>query len=377
MNNRVCDIEISGIRKFYNKVRKVEGSISLTLGQPDFNVPSAIKEGIKNAIDKNKTVYTENAGLKELRYEISKYLKTLDIDYLEDEICITVGGSEAILDCFMALLNEGDKVLIPSPAYPAYESVVKMVGGKVINYELNDDFTVNVKYIKEKFKKENCKYIVLSFPTNPTGAVLDKKGRDELIEFIKSEDIIVITDEIYASIIYDDYYSVAQDSSIKDKIIYVSGFSKMFSATGLRVGYIACSDVIMKEIMKVHQYGVSCATSIVQYGMIEGLKHSMEDVLYMRDEFLKRKNYVIDRLRKIGFDVNEPKGAFYVFPSIKKFNLTSEEFCEKLLNEKKVACVPGSAFGEKGEGFIRISYCYSLKELELALDKIEEFIKNL
>lgn len=377
MNNRVCDIEISGIRKFYNKVRKVDGAISLTLGQPDFDVPIAIKTAIKDAIDKNKTVYTENAGLKELRYEISKYLKTLDIDYKEDEICITVGGSEAILDCFMALLNEGDKVLIPSPAYPAYESVVNMVGGKVINYDLNDDFTVNVKYIKEKFNKENCKYLVLSFPTNPTGAILDKKGRDELIDFIKSEDIIVITDEIYASIIYDDYYSVAQDSSIKDKIIYVSGFSKMFSATGLRIGYIACSEFIMKEIMKVHQYGVSCATSIVQYGMIEGLKHSMDDVLYMRDEFLKRKNYVIDRLRKIGFDVTEPKGAFYIFPSIEKFNLTSEEFCEKLLNEKKVACVPGSAFGEKGEGYIRISYCYSLKELELALDKIEEFIKEL
>ena len=277
----------------------------------------------------------------------------------------------------MALLNEGDKVLIPSPAYPAYESVVNMVGGKVINYDLNNDFTVNVKYIKEKFKKENCKYLVLSFPTNPTGAILDKKGRDELIDFIKNEDIIVVTDEIYASIIYDDYYSVAQDSSIKDKIIYVSGFSKMFSATGLRIGYIACSDFIMKQIMKVHQYGVSCAPSIVQYGMIEGLKHSMDDVLYMRDEFLKRKNYVIERLRKIGFDVTEPKGAFYVFPSIKKFNLTSEEFCEKLLNEKKVACVPGSAFGEKGEGYIRISYCYSLKELELALDKIEKFIKEL
>lgn len=377
MNNRVRDIEISGIRKFYNKVRKVEGAISLTLGQPDFNVPSAIKEGIKDAIDNNKTVYTENAGLKELRYEISKYLKTLDIDYLEDEICITVGGSEAILDCFMALLNEGDKVLIPSPAYPAYESVVKMVGGEIVNYELNEDFTVNVDNIKEKLKKENCKYMVLSFPTNPTGAILDKKGRDELIDFIKNEDIIVITDEIYASIIYDDYYSVAQDSSIKDKIIYVSGFSKMFSATGLRIGYIACSDYIMKEIMKVHQYGVSCATSIAQYGMIEGLKYSMDDVLYMRDEFLKRKNYVVNRLRQIGFDINEPKGAFYVFPSIKKFNLTSEEFCEKLLNEKKVACVPGSAFGEKGEGFIRISYCYSIEELEIALNKIEEFIKSL
>ncbi|MGG7077743.1 pyridoxal phosphate-dependent aminotransferase [Clostridium sardiniense] len=377
MNNRVMDVEISGIRKFYNKVRKVEGAISLTLGQPDFNTPMAIKNGIKKAIDENKTVYTENAGVKELRSKISNYLRTLDVNYSEEEICITIGGSEAILDCFMALLNEGDKVLIPTPAYPAYESVVNIVGGKIINYKLNEDFTVNVDNIKEKFKKEGCKYLVLSFPTNPTGAVLDKKGRDELIDFIKSEDIVVITDEIYASIIYDEYYSVAQDSSIKEKVIYISGFSKMFSATGLRIGYIASHDTIMKEIMKVHQYGVSCATSIVQYGMIEGLKYSMDDVIYMKDEFLKRKNYVVGRLRQIGFHVSEPRGAFYVFPSIRKFNLTSEEFCERLLNEKKVACVPGSAFGDGGEGFIRISYCYSIEELELALNKIEEFIKNL
>lgn len=377
MNNRVMDVEISGIRKFYNKVRKVEGAISLTLGQPDFNTPIAIKDGIKKAIDENKTVYTENAGVKELRAEISSYLKTLDVNYSEEEICITIGGSEAILDCFMALLNEGDKVLIPTPAYPAYESVVNIVGGKIINYKLNENFTVNVDNIKEKFKKEGCKYLVLSFPTNPTGAVLDKKGRDELIDFIKNEDIVVITDEIYASIIYDHYYSVAQDISIKEKVIYISGFSKMFSATGLRIGYIACHDNIMKEVMKVHQYGVSCATSIVQYGMIEGLKYSMDDVMYMKDEFLKRKNYVLGRLRQIGFHVSEPRGAFYVFPSIKKFNLTSEEFCERLLNEKKVACVPGSAFGNGGEGFIRISYCYSIEELELALNKIEEFIKNL
>lgn len=377
MNNRVIDVEISGIRKFYNKVRKVEGAISLTLGQPDFNIPLAIKNGIKKAIDDDKTVYTENAGVRELRAEISNYLKTLGVNYSEEEICITVGGSEGILDCFMALLNEGDKVLISTPAYPAYESVVNIVGGKIINYRLNEDFTINVDNIKEKFKKEKCKYLVLSFPTNPTGAVLDKKGRDELIDFIKNENIIVITDEIYASIIYDDYYSVAQDSSIKEKVIYISGFSKMFSATGLRIGYIACHETIMKEIMKVHQYGVSCATSIVQYGMIDGLRYSMDDVMYMKDEFLKRKNYVVKRLKDMGFHVNDPRGAFYVFPSIKKFNLTSEEFCERLLNEKKVACVPGSAFGDGGEGFIRISYCYSIEELELALNKIEEFIKDL
>lgn len=377
MNNRVENVEISGIRKFYNKVRKVEGAISLTLGQPDFNTPDIVKRGIEKALLENKTTYTSNAGLDELREEISKYLNTLGIKYNKEEICITVGGSEGIFSSLMALLNEGDKVLIPTPAYPAYESIVNMVGGTVVNYELNNDFTVNVDNIKEKFKKEDCKYLVLSFPTNPTGAILDKNGRDELIKFIKNENIIVITDEIYASIIYNNYYSVAQDESIKDKIIYISGFSKMFSATGLRIGYIACSENIMKEIMKVHQYGVSCAPSIVQYGMIEGLKYGMDDVLKMKNEFLNRKNYVVNKLREIGFEVNDPKGAFYVFPSIKKFKLTSDEFCERLLNEEKVACVPGTAFGVGGEGFIRISYCYSMEELELALNKIKNFIDKL
>ncbi len=377
MNNRVENVEISGIRKFYNKVRKVEGAISLTLGQPDFNTPDIVKRGIEKALLENKTTYTSNAGFDELREEISKYLNTLGIKYNKEEICITVGGSEGIFSSLMALLNEGDKVLIPTPAYPAYESIVNMVGGTVINYELNNDFTVNVDNIKKKFKKEDCKYLVLSFPTNPTGAILDKNGRDELIEFIKNENITVITDEIYASIIYDDYYSVAQDESIKDKIIYISGFSKMFSATGLRIGYIACSENIMKEVMKVHQYGVSCAPSIVQYGMIEGLKYGMDDVLKMKNEFLNRKNYVVNKLREIGFEVNDPKGAFYVFPSIKKFKLTSDEFCERLLNEEKVACVPGTAFGVGGEGFIRISYCYSMEELELALNKIKNFIDKL
>lgn len=377
MNNRVENVEISGIRKFYNKVRKVEGAISLTLGQPDFNTPDVVKKGVEKALIENKTTYTQNAGLDELREEISKYLNTLGIKYNKEEICITVGGSEGIFSSLMALLNEGDKVLIPTPAYPAYESIVNMVGGTVVNYELNNDFTVNVDNIKEKFKKENCKYLVLSFPTNPTGAILDKGGRDELIKFIKDENIIVITDEIYASIIYDDYYSVAQEECIKDKIIYISGFSKMFSATGLRIGYVACSENIMKEIMKVHQYGVSCAPSIVQYGMIEGLKYGMDDVLKMKNEFLNRKNYVVNKLREIGFEVNDPKGAFYVFPSIKKFKLTSDEFCERLLQEEKVACVPGTAFGVGGEGFIRISYCYSMEELELALNKIKKFIDKL
>lgn len=377
MNENVKSVQISGIRKFYNEVVKVKGAISLTLGQPDFNTPNCIKEEMKKAIDEDKTTYTPNAGIIQLREEISKYLKTLNINYSKEDICITVGGSEGLYSVFQSLVNPGENVLIPTPAYPAYESIVKIIGGKVFNYNLNEDFSLNIEEIKRSLDESNSKILVLSFPTNPTGAILDKEGRDKLIKLIKDREIIVITDEIYASIIYDDYYSIAQEDEILDKVIYISGFSKMFSATGLRIGYVCAKKDLMNEIMKVHQYGVSCATSIVQYGMISGLKNGLSEVEKMKQEFKNRRDFVCERLTKMGLEHTVPKGAFYVFPSIKKFNLSSYEFCRKLLNEEKVACVPGDAFGEGGEGYIRISYCYSIEELKLALDKIEDFIKRL
>ncbi|ENZ01909.1 hypothetical protein HMPREF1092_01143 [Clostridium thermobutyricum] len=377
MNENVKSVQISGIRKFYNEVVKVKGAISLTLGQPDFNTPNCIKEEMKKAIDEDKTTYTPNAGIIQLREEISKYLKTLNINYSKEDICITVGGSEGLYSVFQSLVNPGENVLIPTPAYPAYESIVKIIGGKVFNYNLNEDFSLNIEEIKRSLDESNSKILVLSFPTNPTGAILDKEGRDKLIKLIKDREIIVITDEIYASIIYDDYYSIAQEDEILDKVIYISGFSKMFSATGLRIGYVCSKKDLMNEIMKVHQYGVSCATSIVQYGMISGLKNGLSEVEKMKQEFKNRRDFVCERLTKMGLEHTVPKGAFYVFPSIKKFNLSSYEFCRKLLNEEKVACVPGDAFGEGGEGYIRISYCYSIEELKLALDKIEDFIKRL
>lgn len=377
MNENVKSVQISGIRKFYNEVVKVKDAISLTLGQPDFNTPNCIKEEMKKAIDEDKTTYTPNAGIIQLREEISKYLKTLNINYSKEDICITVGGSEGLYSVFQSLVNPGENVLIPTPAYPAYESIVKIIGGKVFNYKLNEDFSLNIEEIKRSLDESNSKILVLSFPTNPTGAILDKEGRDKLIKLIKDREIIVITDEIYASIIYDDYYSIAQEDEILDKVIYISGFSKMFSATGLRIGYVCAKKDLMNEIMKVHQYGVSCATSIVQYGMISGLKNGVSEVEKMKQEFKNRRDFVCERLTKMGLEHTVPKGAFYVFPSIKKFNLSSYEFCMKLLNEEKVACVPGEAFGEGGEGYIRISYCYSIEELKLALDKIEDFIKRL
>jgi len=375
MNKQVEKIQISGIRRFAEKVKNVDGAISLTLGQPDFCVPLNISEGMINAIQSNKTTYTSNAGIDELREEICTYLKTFDIEYDKEDLCITVGGSEGLYSVLFALMNKGDKILIPGPAYPAYENISIMIGAEVVNYGLNEDFTLNINEIKAKLDKEDIKYLMLSFPSNPTGAILSKSQRDELVELIKEKDIIVITDEMYSAIIFDDYYSVAQAKEIKDKIIYVSGFSKIFSMTGLRIGYVACSEKYMKEIIKVHQYCVSCAPSIAQYGALEGLKHSLDDVENMRRTFERRKNYCMNRLKELNLEVAEPKGAFYIFPSIKKFNMISEEFCEKLLNEGKLACVPGTAFGALGEGYMRISYCYSDEILKEAFDRLESFLK--
>ena len=377
MNVNMKNVKISGIRKFYNEVQKVDGAISLTLGQPDFELPKAIKDGLIKAINENKTTYTSNLGIDELRNEISKYLNTKDISYNANEICITVGGSEALFNIFTALINKNDKVLIPTPAYPAYESIVSILGGEVVNYSLDEQFNINIDDIENKIKDMNIKYLVLSLPSNPTGAVLSKEEKEKLVRVIKDNDVIVITDEIYEALCYEEYYSVAQCKEIKEKIIYVGGFSKMFSMTGLRVGYYACSEYLMNEIIKVHQYNVSCAPSICQWAVYDGFKYGLNDVEYMKRIFSKRKDFVVNRLKEIGLDVVIPKGAFYVFPSIKKYNMSSEEFALRLLHEEKVACVPGTAFGNGGEGYLRLSYCYSDEELNESLNRLEKFIKKL
>lgn len=376
MNENLKGIEMSGIRKFFNKVKNVDGAISLTLGQPDFMTPMEIKYGMIKAIDKDKTIYTDNFGLIELRKEISNYLKSKGINYESDEICITVGGSEALFSSLITMINKGDKVLIPTPAYPAYENIVKIIGGKVVYYRLNDDFSLDLKRLEEVIKREKIKYMILSYPSNPTGAILSKSEYTKLIKIIKDNELTIISDEIYESFCYDEYYSVAMDEEVKDNIIYIGGFSKMFSITGIRMGFIAAKRGKINEIGKVHQYNVSCTNSIGQYGVLEGLRYGLYNVENMKMEFIERKTYVETRLRNMNIDFISPKGAFYIFPSIKKFNLKSELLCEKLLYEEKVACVPGSAFGIGGEGYIRISYCYSIDVLKKALDRIENFTKR-
>ena len=376
MNENLNEIEISGIRRFFNKVKEVDGAISLTLGQPDFKTPVEIKNGMIKAIKEDKTVYTDNLGVLELRKEVSNYLKNKKINYEYEEICITVGGSEALFSAISTIINKGDKVLIPTPAYPAYENIVKIIGGEVINYKLNDDFSLDLENLQKIIKEEKIKYMILSYPSNPTGAILSKEEYINLSKILIENDLIVISDEIYEAFCYDEYYSLAMNEDIINKVIYIGGFSKMFSITGLRVGFVAAKKEIMKEIAKVHQYNVSCTNSIGQYGVLEGLKHGLYNVANMKDEFIKRKSYVENRLRKMDIEFISPNGAFYIFPSIKKFSLSSEELCDKLLYEEKVACVPGNAFGIGGEGFIRISYCYSFDELEEALNRFERFINN-
>jgi aminotransferase len=378
LSNNVNNIEISGIRKFFNKVQQVPSAISLTLGQPDFIVPYRIKEVMIKAIEDNKTTYTLNAGIVELRQAISEYLKGMNINYLRDEICVTVGGSEGLLSVFTALINPSDVILIPTPAYPAYESCVRLLGGCSVNYGLNSDFTLNCDNIEALIIKEKPKALVISFPSNPTGAVLNKNNKEELYKLIKKYNIVVITDEIYSSLCFaDDFYSISQCTDIKNNVILVSGFSKMFSMTGLRIGYVCATERFMNNIMKVHQYNVSCAPSISQWGAYEGLKNCMEDVLIMRNEFIKRRDYVYNRLIAMGLKVVLPKGAFYIFPSIIQFNLSSEDFCERMLREGKVAVVPGSAFGIGGEGYLRISFSYNIETLKEALDRMEVFLRKL
>jgi len=376
-SNNVSNVEISGIRKFFNKVSKVEGAISLTLGQPDFPVPKNIKKAMIQAINENKTEYTANAGIIELRNEISNFLSSMDINYLADEITVTVGGSEALLCIFGAFLNAGDKVLVPTPAYPAYESCVKIFGAEVVNYNLNKDFTINFDNISKLIEDENPKLLVMSHPSNPTGAILSKIERDKLFKILKEKDIYIISDEMYSSLCYEEYYSLAQIDELRSRVILVGGFSKMFSMTGLRVGYVCASKHITDNIMKFHQYNVSCATSISQWGAYEGLISCRDDVNTMKVEFERRKEYVHKRLKQMGIDTTLPRGAFYIFPSIEKFSMSSDEFCTRLLQEGLVAVVPGSAFGTGGEGYIRISYSYSLEVLKEGLDRMEKWIKTL
>lgn len=381
VTDKIKNIKPSGIRKFFDLASEIEGIISLGVGEPDFDTPWHIrKEGIYS-LERGRTFYTSNSGLKELRIEIANYLKrrnNLTYNPL-DEIVVTVGGSEAIDLALRAMVNAGDEVIIPQPSYVSYEPCAILADAKPVIIKLKEEN--GFKLTKEELLSAitaKSKILVLPFPNNPTGSTMELEDLKEIAKICIEKDLCVISDEIYSELSYKTkHVSIASLEGMKERTIVINGFSKSYAMTGWRLGYFAGPKEIVSGMLKIHQFAIMCAPTNSQYAAISALKNGDSDVERMRDDYNQRRRFVVNRLQEIGFDCFEPAGAFYVFPSIKKFNMTSEEFATRLLYEEKVVVVPGNAFGDSGEGFIRISYAYSLDDLKLALDKLEAFIKRL
>ena len=359
----------------------MKDAISLGVGEPDFETPWHIREEGIYSLEHGKTFYTSNSGLKDLKIEISKYInRTQGIKYdFNNEILVTVGGSEAIDIGLRALINDGDEVIIPQPSYVSYEPCAIMAGAKpvIINLKAENQFKLTAQEL-ENCITDKTKILILPYPNNPTGAILTRQDMESLVKIIKEKDIIVMSDEIYSALTYNDkHVSICSFDGMKERTILINGFSKAYAMTGWRLGYTCAPKEIIKQMTKIHQYAIMCAPTTSQYAAIEALKNGDKDVEEMCKSYNYRRCFLINRLKEMKLDCFEPFGAFYVFPCIKEFNMTSEEFATKLLKEEKVATVPGNAFGESGEGFIRISYAYSLDTLKTAMDRIEKFITKL
>ena len=382
LSERVKTIKPSGIRKFFDLANQVEGVVSLGVGEPDFDTPWHVVDEAVYAIQSGKTTYTENSGLLSLREEVCKYAKRrYNMDYCpNDECIITVGGSEAIDLAYRSFINPGDEVIIPVPTYVAYEPGAILSGGIIKHLVLNseNEFKITPEAL-EKVITDKTKMIIMNYPSNPTGGTMSKEDYEKIVPIIKKHNLIVISDEIYSELIYDGvkHYSLANFDEIKDQVLVINGFSKAFAMTGWRLGYILGNKEIISQMIKIHQYTIMCAPIMAQYAAIEGLKSCDEEVEKMRRAYEARRNYIVKGFNDLGLTTHKPKGAFYIFPNITSTGLTSEEFCEKLLTSQKVACVPGTAFGEVGEGFIRVSYAYSIDELKEALRRITLFIEEL
>ncbi|WAM30556.1 aminotransferase class I/II-fold pyridoxal phosphate-dependent enzyme [Caldicellulosiruptor naganoensis] len=382
LSRSVQSVPPSGIRKFFDIVSEMKDALSLGVGEPDFVTPWSIREMGIYSIEEGHTHYTSNYGLLELRKEISNYLKrrfNLDYPNYRDQILVTVGASEAIDIALRSIINPGDEVLIPEPCFVSYKPCTIFAGGVpvAVPTKAENDFKLRPEDIISKITPRT-KALILSYPNNPTGAIMTREDLKELVDVLKDKDIIVISDEIYAELTYEgDHVSVANFPEMKDKTILINGFSKAFAMTGWRLGFVAANEVFIKAMAKVHQYIIMSAPTFSQYAAIEALRNGEAEVEKMREEYNRRRRYMVSRFNKMGLECFEPKGAFYVFPSIKSTGLSSEEFAEKLLYQQKVAVVPGTAFGSCGEGFIRCSYAYSLETIKEALDRIEKFVKSL
>ena len=375
------DMKPSGIRKFFDIASELEGVISLGVGEPDFLTPWSIRRAAITALEKGKTVYTSNAGLLELRKSLAKYIKkrTKQVYDPNEEIVVTVGGSEAIDLGVRALVEPGDEVLIVEPSFVCYAPIVSLMGGVPVRIETKreDDFKLTPKELKEKIT-DKTKLLILPFPNNPTGSVMRKSDLEAIADVLRDTNIVILSDEIYSELTYGEkHVSIVEIEGMKERTILINGFSKAFAMTGWRLGYLAGPHEIVKHILKIHQYAIMCSPTVSQYAGIDAIKNCEKDVKRMVKEYNIRRRFLVDRLNKLGLECYNPEGAFYVFPSIKSTGLSSEEFCEKLIFDKKVAVVPGNAFGACGEGYVRVSYAYSLSHLKEALDRIEEFLEEI
>ena len=381
LSQRVKNVKPSGIRKFFDLAAEKEGVISLGVGEPDFDTPWHIREAAIFSIEQGKTFYTANRGLLELRQEICRYLQrrfALTYDPVQDVI-VTVGGSEAIDIAIRSLIDPGDEVIVLSPGYVAYEPSVTMAGGIPVVIELNEEnqFKLKAEQLKAAIS-DKTKALLINFPSNPTGGVMSEADYREIVPLIQASGIIVISDEIYAELTYDQKHcSLANFPEIKDQVVLISGFSKAFAMTGWRLGYVCAHPVLIQAMNKIHQYIIMSAPTAAQYGAIEGLRNGMDHVKEMHDSYQVRRNYIVNGFNQMGLKTHMPQGAFYIFPCIQSTGMSSDEFCAALLEDQSVACVPGTAFGAAGEGFIRVSYAYSIDEIKTAMNRIQTFLDHL
>ncbi|MDD7177197.1 MAG: aminotransferase class I/II-fold pyridoxal phosphate-dependent enzyme [Lachnospiraceae bacterium] len=381
LNEKITNIKPSGIRKFFDIVSEMEDAISLGVGEPDFDTPWHIRDEGIYTLEKGRTFYTSNAGLKELRIEISKYLDRrfhLQYDPLS-EILITVGGSEGIDNAFRAMIDPGDEVLIPQPSYVSYEPCCLLAGGVPVIIELQekDQFRLTPEQLEAAITPKT-KILVLPFPNNPTGAVMEKSDLEAIAEVVIKHDLFVLSDEIYAELCYlEEHTSIASLPGMRERTIVINGFSKSHAMTGWRLGYACGPKVVMDQILKIHQFAIMCAPTNSQYAAVEAMRNGDGDVAMMREQYNQRRRFLMHEFERMGLQCFEPFGAFYIFPSIKEFGMSSDEFATRLLREERVAVVPGTAFGDCGEGFLRISYAYSLDNLKAAIGRLEKFITRL
>ena len=377
----VVNTEQSGIRKYFDLLEKMDDVVGLTVGQPDFVTPWHIREAGIESLERGKTYYTSNAGTFELRVEINNYMtRRFNVSYKpESEIIVTVGGSEAIDIALRSVLTPGDEVIIPTPSFVCYAPLARMSGGVpvILETRYEDKFKIDPEMLKSLITPRT-KMLVLPYPNNPTGAIMTKEELEEIAEVIRDTNIVVLSDEIYAEMTYGhEHCSFASLEGMWERTIVASGFSKAYAMTGWRLGYICAPAPLTEQMLKIHQYGIMSSPTTSQFAAIEALKNGDEDIKMMVDEYNRRRRYIYNSLKSLGIDSFEPEGAFYIFPNIKEFGMTSEEFCEKLLYNYKCAIIPGNAFGAGGEGFARISYAYSIKHITQALERIEAFVKSL